>query len=158
MKRILTGVAAVFLLAACAPGQGPKQALGTVVGAVGGAALGNKVGKGSGRTAAIAAGALIGSMIGSQIGRELDEADRLKAEQATQGALERSRTGDVSEWSNPDSGNSGWVMPTRTWRQETGAYCREFQTGVTIGGQEETAYGTACRQPDGSWRIVQPAA
>jgi len=25
---------------------------------------------------------------------------------------------------------------------------------VIVGGQEEQAYGTACRQPDGSWKIV----
>jgi surface antigen len=25
---------------------------------------------------------------------------------------------------------------------------------VIIGGQEETAYGTACRKPDGSWQVV----
>jgi len=25
---------------------------------------------------------------------------------------------------------------------------------VTIDGRTEVAYGTACRQPDGSWKIV----
>jgi surface antigen len=25
---------------------------------------------------------------------------------------------------------------------------------VTVGGRAEQAYGTACRQPDGSWQIV----
>ncbi|MEE8203551.1 MAG: hypothetical protein V3R74_07315, partial [Alphaproteobacteria bacterium] len=33
--------------------------------------------------------------------------------------------------------------------------CREYQTTVNVGGQVEQAYGTACRQPDGSWQIVQ---
>ncbi len=158
MKPIFTVVAAVFLLASCGPEQGPKQSLGTVVGALGGAVLGNEVGKGRGRKVAIAAGTLIGALIGSQIGRDLDEADRHAAAHTTQEALERSRTGDRAEWNNPDSGNSGWVVPTRTWQQETGTYCREFQTGITIGGREETAYGTACRQPDGSWQVVQPGA
>jgi hypothetical protein len=32
--------------------------------------------------------------------------------------------------------------------------CREFQNRVTIGGRAETAYGVACRQPDGTWRIA----
>jgi surface antigen len=36
----------------------------------------------------------------------------------------------------------------------TGAYCREYQTTVTVGGKSEQAYGTSCRQPDGSWQIV----
>lgn len=33
-------------------------------------------------------------------------------------------------------------------------YCREFTKVVTIGGQAQSAYGQACRQPDGSWQIV----
>jgi hypothetical protein len=37
----------------------------------------------------------------------------------------------------------------------TGQGCREFDTPVVIGGQEQQAHGTACLQPDGSWRIVQ---
>ena len=26
---------------------------------------------------------------------------------------------------------------------------------ITINGRTETAYGTACREPDGTWRIVE---
>jgi hypothetical protein len=33
--------------------------------------------------------------------------------------------------------------------------CREFNTSVAIGGQQQPAYGTACLQPDGSWKIEQ---
>jgi hypothetical protein len=36
--------------------------------------------------------------------------------------------------------------------------CREFDTPVTIGGQQQQAYGTACLQPDGSWKIEQHIA
>jgi hypothetical protein len=36
--------------------------------------------------------------------------------------------------------------------------CREFNTPVTVGGQQQQAYGTACLQPDGSWRIEQHVA
>ena len=31
-----------------------------------------------------------------------------------------------------------------------GQQCREYQRTVTIDGKTETAYGTACRQPDGT--------
>lgn len=31
--------------------------------------------------------------------------------------------------------------------------CREYTKDVTIAGRTETIYGTACRQPDGSWDI-----
>jgi len=33
--------------------------------------------------------------------------------------------------------------------------CEEYTKLVTVGGQSETIYGTACRQPDGTWDIVQ---
>ena len=36
--------------------------------------------------------------------------------------------------------------------------CREFNTPVTIGGQQQQAYGTACMEPDGSWKIEQQIA
>ncbi len=32
--------------------------------------------------------------------------------------------------------------------------CREFSDTITINGQPQQAHGTACQQPDGSWRIV----
>jgi hypothetical protein len=32
--------------------------------------------------------------------------------------------------------------------------CREIERNVTIAGQQQRAYGEACRQSDGSWRFV----
>ncbi len=33
-------------------------------------------------------------------------------------------------------------------------YCREYQRNVTVGNHVEQSYGTACRQPDGAWKVV----
>ncbi|HUK60666.1 MAG TPA: hypothetical protein VLV50_15655 [Stellaceae bacterium] len=33
-------------------------------------------------------------------------------------------------------------------------YCREYQSTTMIDGAPQTMYGTACLQPDGTWRIV----
>ncbi len=49
---------------------------------------------------------------------------------------------------------SGYVAATREGSSSTGRYCREFQHEVTIGGKREQSYGTACRQPDGSWEVI----
>ena len=35
-----------------------------------------------------------------------------------------------------------------------GQECREYQTTTMINGTPQQAVGTACRQPDGTWRIV----
>ena len=32
--------------------------------------------------------------------------------------------------------------------------CREIERMVEIGGKQQKAYGTACRQPDGTWRFT----
>jgi hypothetical protein len=36
--------------------------------------------------------------------------------------------------------------------------CREFTQTIRIAGEEHQAFGRACLQQDGSWRIVGPAA
>ncbi|WP_282607297.1 RT0821/Lpp0805 family surface protein [Pelagibius sp. Alg239-R121] len=144
----------VLLTAACENGDGPgtKQTIGGILGGVGGAVVGAQVGSGSGQLVATAAGALLGALVGSEIGKSLDNADKEKAEQAYTQAT-TAPIGQEITWDNPDSGNSGTVTATREGTTENGNYCREFQQEVTIGGKEETAYGVACRQPDGSWQI-----
>lgn len=54
-----------------------------------------------------------------------------------------------------DGSASGSITATRQGRDAAGNQCREFQQEVTIGGQAEQAYGTACLQPDGSWKIQE---
>jgi len=34
-------------------------------------------------------------------------------------------------------------------------HCREYQAPAVVGGEPGNTYGTACLQPDGSWRIVR---
>ena len=140
-------VAAVPLVA-CA--GGPKQTAGTVVGGALGGVLGSQVGGGAGRTAGIIVGTILGGFIGQDIGRSLDEADELRAAHV----LEKNRTGQSSTWVNPDKGTEVTMTPVKTYQQPGGEYCREYQTQVTVGGKSEKAYGTACRQPDGQWKIV----
>lgn len=156
LKRLLVvAVTAVFVTACAEQDQpGPKEFLGGVGGAVLGGLLGAQFGSGTGKLAATAAGAVLGGLAGTQIGRSLDRADRVYAARTTQASLEHTQTGTTSTWVNPDSGHSGTVTPTETYQRDDGRYCREFQQTVTIGGQTESAYGTACRQPDGSWEIV----
>ena len=156
IKRIASVAFAALLLAACADYQNrPKQAGGTLIGAGLGALVGSQIGSGRGQLAAVAIGALAGAFIGSEIGKSLDKADRLYAQQAQKKAY-AAPIGETIAWNNPDSGNSGSFTPTRDGTNKaTGEYCREYQTTVNVGGRTEEAYGTACRQPDGSWRITK---
>ena len=124
---------------------------GEVVGGVLGGVLGSQVGEGSGKTAAIIIGTMAGSMIGRHIGQTMDDVDRMK----TAEALNNNRTGQSTTWTNPDTGEEYTVTPTRTF-EESGGPCREFELDATVGGEpDQKVSGTACLQPDGSWKIVQ---
>ena len=150
MKLLALGLVAV-LVAGC--GQGVKEKVGTVVGAGLGGLAGSFIGDGRGQLVAIAVGTLLGSMAGSEIGRSLDRADRLAMAQAQQQALENGQSGSETAWNNPDSGNSGVIVPEPAFQDGTGTYCREFWQTITVAGEKQQGYGTACRQPDGSWKL-----
>lgn len=152
---VVLALIAALGLGACSTRQaGDKQVGGTVLGAVAGGLAGSAFGRGEGRLIMTGLGTLVGAFIGSEVGQSLDTADKLAAERTAQRTFEYGRTGQTQTWSNPDSGHSGTVTPTRTYQQADGAYCREYQQTVTVGGKTEQAYGRACRQPDGNWKIV----
>ncbi len=148
-------IAALFI-SACntLDGAGNKQMIGGGTGAVLGGLLGSQVGGGSGRLWATGAGVLLGALVGSEIGSSLDNADRAYANQANVRA-QSAPIGERVVWNNPESGNSGYIVPTRDgYSQNSGRYCREYQQTIVVGGKQQSAYGKACRQPDGSWEVV----
>ncbi|NQW10999.1 MAG: glycine zipper 2TM domain-containing protein [Alphaproteobacteria bacterium] len=153
-KIAIVSIVAVGLASCADGGTGPKQTGGAILGGLGGAVAGAQFGQGKGQLAAVVAGTLLGALIGSEVGRSLDKADKLAMARTTQNTLEAQPIGTTSTWVNPDSGNRGTVTPTSTYQAPDGRYCREFTQTVTIGGNTEDAYGKACRQPDGSWEIV----
>jgi surface antigen len=151
LKNAMIGMslACVLALSGCGDGQIRNQEVGTGVGAVLGGLLGAQVGGGQGQLAAVAAGTLLGAYLGGNVGRSMDETDRLK----THRTLEATPTGQNSTWQNPDTGNRYDVTPTRTY-EDAGRPCREYTTEAWIEGKRETVRGTACREPDGSWRAI----
>lgn len=157
-SRIFTTVAlAIAVLAAggCAEQDryGPKQGIGTLGGAALGGLLGSQFGSGTGKLATTAAGVLIGALAGSEVGKSLDRADRAAANRAVNQA-HTAPIGETITWRNPESRNHGTVTPVREGTSDSGRYCREFQQSVTVAGKTQQGYGIACRQPDGTWRIV----
>ena len=144
-------------LAACAGspdgiGPGPKENTGTLLGAGTGALLGTAVASGGtgNRFAGAAVGGLLGGLIGNRIGAALDDEDKQRAYAAQMDALERGPSGAPVSWKNPDSGRYGTVVPGPAY-QDAGRNCRSFTHTIYIDGHPDTARGTACRSPDGSW-------
>lgn len=154
-KSVMAVLAASFLLCACQTDNwGGGETLGTLGGAAGGGLIGSQIGKGSGNAAATLAGVLIGGFIGNQAGGMVDDADRRRAESAEKRAY-TAPVGQQITWNNPENGNSGTITPVRDGYAANGAYCREFQQTIIVGGKQQQGFGKACQQPDGSWKIVQ---
>jgi len=154
LPTLIPIVVAAFVLTSCASIQqgyedNPKAVLGSVLGA--GAAAGIAAAAG-GSPGWIVGSALMGGIVGGYVGHKLDDRDKQLASQAATTAFESNRTGQTSVWNNPDNGHSGSITPTRTY-QQNGQYCREYKQTISVGGQPQTAYGTACRQADGTWKI-----
>ena len=71
-----------------------------------------------------------------------------------QSTLEYNKTNQATKWVDPDTGKTGSITPIRTFTNAQGQPCREFTENIFIAGKEQQGYGTACRQPDGTWQIV----
>jgi len=151
MKKILI-LASVFTMASaglvgCTPGNNVPGA--TFAGATAGGLVGSALFHGSGSFAGVVAGALIGGIIGNQIGQAMDRQDKVNM----QNAIIHTPVGKQAQWSNPKSNITYQVRPVKNYHSK-GRYCREYQTRVKIKGEWKQAYGRACRQPDGSWKII----
>jgi len=97
---------------------------------------------------------ILAALVSDDLATKLSRADQLALERATQTTLESVPIGTESRWNNAESGNSGTVTPTRTYQRASGQYCREFTQVIVLAGRREEMMGTACREPDGTWRKV----
>jgi surface antigen len=149
--RLVALLLLVVLATSCETMQNNPKAF---LGGAGGAAAGGLIAAAAGGGAAgIVGGVLLGGLLGGAIGNHLDNKDKELAARNAQQSFETARTGQTTTWQNPDSGNSGTITPTRTYQAPSGGYCREYQQQIIVGGEKQQSYGTACRQPDGSWKI-----
>jgi surface antigen len=132
----------------CDRGLVSSEVAGGVIGGAVGGVAGSQIGKGTGKTAAMIGGTIIGVLVGASIGRSMDEVDHNCVGRILEYAPDRKRI----DWAS-SRGEEYAVVPLRTF-QHDGMYCREYQTAGTIGGKVQHVYGTACRQPDGAWKIM----
>ncbi len=156
-KSLVISLAAAGLAAGCATRPAPAERepvigdeeAGQILGGVAGAAAGSQIGEGSGQTIATVAGALIGSVIGERLGARADRDDYRR----TASVLESNDDYETTEWENPRTANEFAVTPVNTWSQD-GRSCREFRFRVETPRGTDTRVRTACRQPDGTWEIL----
>ena len=152
-RRLIAAALIGASVAACSANSGPKEAGGTVGGAAAGAIIGNVLAGSGNRVAGTVIGAAVGGFLGNRIGAALDDEDKRRAYAAQMQALETGPSGAPVAWRNPDSGRYGNVVPGPA-DQANGATCRSYSQTIYIDGNPQAARGTACRNPDGSWTVV----
>ncbi len=151
MKKTIAIIGfAALLMSSCT-----KEQQGTSFGAIGGGIVGSMFGKGDGKVLGALIGAAGGAYLGNTFGAAMDKKDHQYNSDVTIRTLETSRVGHTNVWRNPDNGHSGTVVINKTYQSNVGEYCREFTQKINIGGKIESGYGTACRQPDGAWKVIQ---
>jgi surface antigen len=163
-SRLLALATSAALLASCtepdgSPGRGiehggalSKTDVSVIVGAAAGCGIGTLIGRGAGETIAIISGVVIGGSIGYGVGQYLDSNDRYSYHVAQQGALEN---GNREAWSNSQNGHYGHIVPQKSFTNNQGQSCRKYTETVYVGAEKHKAYGTACKQADGSWKIME---
>jgi surface antigen len=147
MRRFFAAVVVISVavpLGACTETR-PKEQAATGAGGTGGA----QTGRGSSGTA-IVGGVLLGALAGQQVGRSIDGKDEMRAQQV----LENNRTDQAASWHNPETGADVSIVPVRTYQSPSGDYCRQYHVDIHMGGRRADGHGTACRQPEGTWKSV----
>lgn len=72
--------------------------------------------------------------------------------------LESERSGVKVPWSNPETGNSGYVVAERTFFLDPKSPCRDYRRSMrNAAGETLVVTGTGCRTPDGRWELDEEA-
>jgi surface antigen len=129
--------------------SGSGAALGTAAGGAAGAIIGATTSHGPHRWFATAGGAILGMLLGGAAGHAADTLDQSCAAQA----VAYGPVGQPVGWASPTYGTQYQVTPIRQYAAN-GTTCREYTANAAIDGRWQQVRGTACLQPDGSWRMV----
>ncbi len=176
--KFLVGTALVagLMASGATPSQAENELLGGLLGGAAGAGVGAAFGGGK--------GAAIGGILGLGIGAlGANQLSKQKQQQPTyvappppayqQGYAPPPPAYQQGYATPPPAYQQGYVPPPPpTAYQQSGqggvapqpapvaqsafdtSYCREYTTTTVIDGIEQKSHGTACRQADGTWRIV----
>lgn len=82
--------------------------------------------------------------------------EQVLAAAARQEALETLPSRDSLEWSAPDGGVRGRIVPLRSFRAEDGRFCREFTEEVASADAVDRFTDVRCRTEEGRWLRPRP--
>ena len=136
-------------------GNKNSLAAGAVVGAVVGGLIGyNLIGKGDGRWIGALLMGAAGAAGGYWAADYLTNQDKMAMQKSAHDSLSYASTGETVTWKGESSETHGSFTPTRTYLNNQGQICRDFE--ITLSAGEDTREGsqTACRKETGDWIII----
>ena len=160
MKKIVAVLTLAIFVAGCTKSQmdqvkqiTPMQLIGIAIGAGAGGIIGAQLGGGIGQSLMIASGVMAGGVVGYTAARQLERSDRKAHDTTASKAFAEAADGTTRYWSNPETGNSGIIMPTRSYHAGDGSYCRDYRTTVAVEDGFIRGRGIGCQEATGTWQI-----
>jgi len=155
VKKV-TSIVLILALGGCANVQMNREEM---LGAAAGAAVGGIVGYQFGggmlvKSLFTTAGTLVGGTAGYVTTRMLMGSDRRAYDTTTQKGLASADDGEIVEWRNPETGNSGIFRATGSYRNAQGQPCRQYRSTVAFSDSVRSGGGIACQQANGYWKVV----
>jgi surface antigen len=156
MKRKIAAVVMAVSLAGCANADMTREEmLGAAAGAAAGGFLGYQLGGGLLMNSLFATiGTVAGGAGGYYATRVLMGSDLAAYERTAQKGLAQADDGQILEWQNPKTGNSGIFRTIRSFKMADGRYCRQYRATVSFEKNVRSGVGMACRQDGGQWQVV----
>ena len=125
---------------------------GAIVGGLIGGLLGNAAGHGG--TGATLAGVIFGGAVGAALTSNMDCEDRSYAYRTYYDGFNSGRANRSYAWRNPQNDHHGDFRVRSYYNDPYGFRCANFTQVTYIRGRSYDASGRACRQPDGTWAVV----
>lgn len=101
----------------------------------------------------IAASTILGGIAGGVIGEYLQR-DDVEAHASNQyKSLQSLDEGEVSTWTNPETGHRGSTRVTEAFTMADGTECKNFIEEIDTGERTFQESATACKRPGGDWSV-----
>ncbi len=126
----------------------------TIVGAVLGGLLGNAAGGRRDSGGATVAGVIAGGAIGAMLSSNLSCEDRSYAYRTYSDGFNAGRSNATYQWKNPSADHRGELRVGTYYDDPDGFRCANYTQKIYVNGRPQEAQGRACRQPDGSWAML----
>jgi len=156
VKKKITAIALAASLGGCADIEmSREEMIGTAAGALAGGVVGASIG-GTPLVSSIFAtlGTVTGGTTGFLVTKALIGSDRAEYDRTKEKGLASADDGQVHDWQNPETGNSGIFRTVRSFYTADGSFCRQYRSTVAFKKDVHSGNGMACLRADGSWQVV----